>query len=882
MNPSLTLPRQLALVLLIVALPLLLLFRRGLATGEVLRANDTPFGLMMAQAETARETFEGHWRPLNWLGTHEIEALPGPTQGLFTATSPMFFAKWHAPVALLFLGVAAWFYCRRSGFHPAVAVVTGVAAALNSNFVSYACWGLSPKCHALAFVLLALGWLRAGGAGEAGWRRWARVALAGVAVGLNVAEGADVGAILSLYVAASVAWEVMANGPRTAGAWVRGALMLGLVTGMAGWVGARAVQSLTGFAIKGVQGMEAGSESAAQRWDYITGWSLPKAETLRLAVPGLYGYLLDTPGGGAYWGGVGPDGDPARRFSGSGEYAGMVVLVVALWALARSVSGAPGSPFTDAERRRIWFWSAAGAVSLALAWGRFFPLFNVVFSLPFLSTIRIPMKYLHAVHLSLLVVFAHGLEGLGRSWAGAGPALSRPSALEAVRRWWARATGFDLAWRRVVVGLGLGALALALMYQSSGSLVLARIAQAGFRGEDGQPDAAARAILGFSQGEAWTALGVLALALGLTVAMSARAWAGPGAGLAAIGLLAGLDLFRAAMPWVVHYNVNWRYQGNPVIERLQAGAAGHWRMTARMHPVGRSMLADPGDGYLPAVHNLWLEHHLQYYRIPTLDIIQMPRMPTLDAAFIGAFGGDGGKLNPRQIGRLWELTSTRYVLGAAGLEGQLDQAFAGGGGAFRPLLRFGLQPKPGVAPSMMGQPDSHTAVTNPAGPYALYEYGAALPRALVLTQWTVETNASRVAARLVDPAFQPSKEVLLDAPPAGLAPSEGRATASIASFQPRRVVVEARDVPPGGGVLLLNDRWHEHWHATVDGKPAPLLRANMIMRAVPVPAGTHVVEFRHQPPHGLLHVSLSALAFAAVLLVAIVLPARAPRGAPQR
>lgn len=210
----------------------------------------------------------------------------------------------------------------------------------------------------------------------------------------------------------------------------------------------------------------------------------------------------------------------------------------------------------------------------------------------------------------------------------------------------------------------------------------------------------------------------------------------------------------------------------------------------------------------------------------------------------------------------------------AGIEGQLDQTLATDGGKFVPVLRFALQPKPGVPQSMMGQPDSHTAVAAPNGPYALYEYTAALPRALVLTQWTVETNAARVASRLVDPSFKPSAEVILDRAPEGLKPSEGRAEASIALFQPRRVVVNVKDVPPGGGVLLLNDRWHEHWNATVDGQPAPLLRGNMIMRAVPVGAGSHVVEFRHDPPHGMFHVSLSALATAALLLVAIVVPRR--------
>ena len=47
--------------------------------------------------------------------------------------------------------------------------------------------------------------------------------------------------------------------------------------------------------------------------------------------------------------------------------------------------------------------------------------------------------------------------------------------------------------------------------------------------------------------------------------------------------------------------------------------------------------------------------------------------------------------------------------------------------------------------------------------------------------------------------------------------------------------------------LVLTDSYHPDWQVTVNGKPAPLLRANQMFRAVALPPGTHRVAFRYQP-----------------------------------
>ena len=87
-------------------------------------------------------------------------------------------------------------------------------------------------------------------------------------------------------------------------------------------------------------------EAKEGRYDFATQWSFPPGEILRIVVPGLFGYRMDTTGGGNYWGRVGETpgwsehhNDPEwnrthpgayPRFSGGGEYSGILVFVVAV------------------------------------------------------------------------------------------------------------------------------------------------------------------------------------------------------------------------------------------------------------------------------------------------------------------------------------------------------------------------------------------------------------------------------------------------------------------------------------------------------------------------------------------------------------------------
>ena len=55
---------------------------------------------------------------------------------------------------------------------------------------------------------------------------------------------------------------------------------------------------------------------------------------------------------------------------------------------------------------------------------------------------------------------------------------------------------------------------------------------------------------------------------------------------------------------------------------------------------------------------------------------------------------------------------------------------------------------------------------------------------------------------------------------------------------------------PPAGYVVLNDPYHPWWSAAVDGAEAPVLRANVLFRAVAVPPGRHTVRFEFRPLAG--------------------------------
>jgi hypothetical protein len=63
---------------------------------------------------------------------------------------------------------------------------------------------------------------------------------------------------------------------------------------------------------------------------------------------------------------------------------------------------------------------------------------------------------------------------------------------------------------------------------------------------------------------------------------------------------------------------------------------------------------------------------------------------------------------------------------------------------------------------------------------------------------------------------------------------------------PEHVMLHCRALKAGYAVLL--DEWMLGWTATLDGAHATLERADVVFRAVAIPAGDHVVDMRYRTP----------------------------------
>lgn len=186
-------------------------------------------------------------------------------------------------------------------------------------------------------------------------------------------------------------------------------------------------------------------------------------------------------------------------------------------------------------------------------------------------------------------------------------------------------------------------------------------------------------------------------------------------------------------------------------------------------------------------------------------------------------------------------------------------------------VKYVLSSKPLEAPQL-----NHAATL---GGVYVYENQDVLPRAYLVHRAEVVPE-DQVLESIVSPGWNFRTSVLLSTPltqhqqiALSRAPEQSNSRVEIAQYAPNRVQLIANMAD--AGLLVLADPFYAGWHATVDGRPAEVLRANHALRALFVEPGEHYIEFSFWPRSltiGLLVACLACLTGLALIVTDLRCP----------
>lgn len=132
----------------------------------------------------------------------------------------------------------------------------------------------------------------------------------------------------------------------------------------------------------------------------------------------------------------------------------------------------------------------------------------------------------------------------------------------------------------------------------------------------------------------------------------------------------------------------------------------------------------------------------------------------------------------------------------------------------------------------------------------IYENTQALPRAMFVGGWQV-ADFDALRAKGNWPDFDPRRTVLIESEPPEATPQvsgDGPVTIAMPRYENTEIEIDVVTEKPG--FVVLNDVWHPWWAAEVNGVETEILKANVIFRAVQVPAGKSKVRFTFRPVEG--------------------------------
>lgn len=476
-------------------------------------------------------------------------------------------------------------------------------------------------------------------------------------------------------------------------------------------------------------------------------------------------------------------------------YLGVPLLALAVLGIAR----------WGRERRWLLFWMAAAVVSLTCAFGTTTPVYPFLRDhLPLLPLLRFPVKYLVVCSLTVAAATAAGWDALQRS-RDADTAGSRRARLLAI--------AFALA----VGSTAYAAAGACLYFPKPAVFFFYDVAR-----ELNSPqatDAAEFMLRALPRVASWVLL--LSVAAAALIVLAGRSRREASLARPVLYLLVVTDLLVRA--WGV----------NPAFDRVYMSEP-EWASRIKATADARFYIGGKDSGTIRAAD------------------------PDAPRAFINPIGLIGsasrGALNTQiafypSAWHVREMLSYDLALLWPRIFDTATELFreAGPAARVRFLDRTGVRFR--LLPARLS--DGREPVTRIPYFYDsfLYDWGPGVtPRVMVVPDAVVIEDAGRQVGALFDDWWDNRTTVLVDRPlEASGNPAEPVTPhATIAAEASNHLVVTAA-AGPGGHYLVLLDSYSDDWHATVDGRPATIARANGLFRAVRLAPGTHTVAFHYKP-----------------------------------
>ncbi len=154
------------------------------------------------------------------------------------------------------------------------------------------------------------------------------------------------------------------------------------------------------------------------------------------------------------------------------------------------------------------------------------------------------------------------------------------------------------------------------------------------------------------------------------------------------------------------------------------------------------------------------------------------------------------------------------------------------------------------------------------GPFYLYENKNVLERAYLVPQALTVDLDEKALNGILSKRFDPEKYIYLEEVPPVEAPS-GRAPAAGDGVEITRYTLNEVDMSVRSRLdqwLFFSDSFYPGWKATVDGRPVKIYKADYAFRAVRVPAGDSIVRWKYEPVLFKIGTGISVLTAAALAL----------------